>query len=236
MEAAKNKIGNKAENCIVGFSPEDFIYMHIWVKALYLLPPGIAIQSHIYDILVEIHALKGLKECGLHMEGYECYTCFLPLTPRCGVARVMKFVGSSPQMVLGGGERWCCSWLWFFLDGSSKAAIAYRANKPPRECPRNEIFSKLGYFATMPCIYKTANWTYNYKHHFTNYLQAYTYIHLHICVCNGLMKQIISMVEQSYTSTASRLPATSMPDNVWAYELAWLAARSDTFKINCTQY
>jgi hypothetical protein len=29
MEAAKNKIGNKAENCIVGFSPEDFIYMHI---------------------------------------------------------------------------------------------------------------------------------------------------------------------------------------------------------------
>jgi len=64
-------------------------------------------------------------------------TCLLPLTPRCGLAKVIKFTGSSPAIKP-------CLVKELVLEASPnsplhkplivyKTETAYRANNPPRE-------------------------------------------------------------------------------------------------------
>ena len=75
-------------------------------------------------------------------------TCLLPLEPRCGVATVMKFIGSKPHLVLleSSSQPLGCELSVFSpLGGLYSLPIAYLATNPPTECATNEILRKFGF-------------------------------------------------------------------------------------------
>lgn len=98
-----------------------------------------------------------------HSEAYmkfKYFTCLCPLEPRCGVAEVMKLIGSSPAIfpliILLTGDLFDSSpshTPFSSTDCLSKSsryskAIAYRATKPPSEWPTKEIFWSVEWCST----------------------------------------------------------------------------------------
>lgn len=117
--------------------------------------PYIRYQKHSNNIGIIGHQNITKLDSQHHRE----QTCFLPRTPRCGVAKVIKLTGSSPAIIpcLEGAEVWkfpsedsVTLLEWVPLDSLSeyRTATAYLANKPPREWAKNEIRFRLSLFFT----------------------------------------------------------------------------------------
>lgn len=95
-------------------------------------------------------------------------TCLFPLEPRCGVAKVIKFMGSKPAILASWGcSGHCTVFIWPWLEEfperlersnfgkcSYSLPIAYLATRPPNEWATKEIFRTSGLCLTTPntCI------------------------------------------------------------------------------------